>query len=801
MGRAIIVAMVTLVLTAPAPSILGDELTSQQVRESIEKGIGFLRLKQQADGGWGEWISPQGGNSAPGGLNGLCTLALLNAGVAPSDPTIQKALDRIRRSIQRDPSRNTYAVSLQTMALCRAEPQRDAVQIGQNVKWLESTQIDNGPTKGSWGYPSSFGDNSNSQFALLALYEADQLKNRRGEKLVPVADRTWRLAKAYWESCQNVDGSWPYQRSHMSTSTGSMTCAGIAAMVITDDRTNPPDAMVTGDQIECCGRGESENQHIVRGLQWLGANFTVNGNPGYPRQTFMYYYLYGLERVGRMTARRFIGGHDWYREGADVLVRNQDGLSGFWKGVGYAEEEPTIGTSLALLFLSKGRWPVLLGKLKYGSGDDWNQHRSDVNNLTRYVESRWKLDLTWQIVDLKKATVEDLRQSPVLYLCGSESPLPADEEQQRASATKLRDYVDRGGFLFAEAYCGGTGFDTGFRALMAQTFPEPEYRLHLLPPEHPIWFAEQDVKPDQIRPLLGIDYGCRTSIVYAPRDFKDPRRPSLSCLWELSRSGRGQKYSETVENQIAAGLAIGANVLAYATNRELRDKPLGELRPIAAGAADTVERGKFYIAKLRHPGGCNSAPRALTNLLESAAGELKLRVNAEQRLIDIGDEAIFNYPLVYMQGRSSFHLTEGEHKRLREYVQRGGMVFADSICASPAFTDSFRREMAAIFPGQPLKAIPGNDPLWTPRYGGFDLHVVTRRDPQARQPKEPLKAAERRLPPQLEAVSVGKRYGVIFSPFDLSCALEKQDSLECQGYVREDAARIGLNVILYALTE
>jgi hypothetical protein len=579
-----------------------------------------------------------------------------------------------------------------------------------------------------------------------------------------------------------------------------MTCAGLAAMVIIDDRTNPADAMVTGDQIECCGRGESENQHIERGLKWLGDNFSVHRNPGSP-QLWMLYYLYGLERVGRMTARRFIGGHDWYREGADLLVSMQDPLSGFWVGVGHAEDNPEIGTSLALLFLSKGRWPVLMGKLKYGTGDDWNQHRSDVHNLTRYIESRWKLDLTWQIVDFKKSSVDDLVQSPVLYLSGSESPLPADEDQQRAVAVKLRDYVDRGGFLFAEAYCGGTGFDAGFRALLRLMFPEPEYQLRLLPPEHPIWYAETDVKPEAMRPLLGVDYGCRTSIVYAPLDPKDRPRPSLSCLWELSRSGRGQRYSQTVENQIAAGLTIGANVLAYATNRQLRDKPLpGELHPFSNGS-DTTDRGKFYIAKLRHPGGCNSAPRALTNLLESAARELKLRVSAEQRLIDIGDETIFNYPLVYMQGRSGFHLTDGERKQLKTYIERGGMLFADSICASPAFTESFRREMATIFPAQPLRPIPGNDPIWTPHYGGFDLHLVSRRDPQARQPKEPLKAAERHMPPQLEAVAVGKRYGVIFSPYDLSCALEKQDSLECQGYVREDAARIGLNVILYALFE
>ena len=42
-----------------------------------------------------------------------------------------------------------------------------------------------------------------------------------------------------------------------------------------------------------------------------------------------YYYLYGLERVGRLSARRLIGEHDWYREGAEYLVRQQQ-ESGYW---------------------------------------------------------------------------------------------------------------------------------------------------------------------------------------------------------------------------------------------------------------------------------------------------------------------------------------------------------------------------------------------------------------------------------------------------------------------------------------
>ena len=38
-------------------------------------------------------------------------------------------------------------------------------------------------------------------------------------------------------------------------------------------------------------------------------------------------------------------------------------------------------------------------------------------------------------------------------------------------------------------------------------------------------------------------------------------------------------------------------------------------------------------------------------------------------------------------------------------------------------------------------------------------------------------------------------------PLFATIAPEKHDSLECQGYIREDAARIALNVVLYSLQQ
>ncbi len=768
----VVAAAVAVGLLGTIAASWGAEVTAEQVRNAIDRGVHYLKNEQRGDGSWGDSIDPSG-------ITSLCTLALLNAGIEPSDEPIQKALAYLRNI---EPTQTfpyaTYTVSLQTMVFARAEPERDLPLIRRNVEWLEGAQIHSGWYQGAWSYfgrkagsgGDETGDNSNSQFALLALYEAQRVG-------VLAGDQTWLLAKQYWAKCQNKDdGSWGYKRE-IPNGTGSMTCAGITSLAIACDRAEMSDVQVVDDRIECCAPRKADNDdafdRIDRGVEWLGHNFSVRHNPGSFANWL--YYLYGLERTGRLTARRFLplsskpgqpARADWYREGAEYLIQTQDAMSGFWTGKASWEAKPVIGTCFALLFLSKGRWPVLLGKLQFGPGDDWNRHHSNAANLTRYVESRWKRDLTWQTIDLGLASLDDLLQTPVLYLGGSRSPLPDDPARQKELAQKIRDYLDRGGFLFAEPNCGGADFDAGFRELMRLAFPEPEYKLQLLDSDHPIWHAEEKIAPEQVRPLWGIESGCRTSVVYAS---PDGAKPSLSCLWELARPGRGQKFSPVVQNQIDAALSLGINVLAYATNRELKTKDEFLQRATARGPSDRVERGRLYVATLRHPGGCNAAARSVVNLMDTAAAQLKIRVHVREQLLDIADDSLADYHLVFMHGRTSFHLTDTERQTLRKYVERGGMVMADSICASRAFTESFRREMAAIFPNQKLEPIPADDPLWSTKYGGADLRIVSRRDPAAAAAGGgPLDAAIHKVPPDLEGVKLGDHWGVVFSQYDLS---------------------------------
>ncbi|MCH7735650.1 MAG: DUF4159 domain-containing protein, partial [Chloroflexi bacterium] len=69
------------------------------------------------------------------------------------------------------------------------------------------------------------------------------------------------------------------------------------------------------------------------------------------------------------------------------------------------------------------------------------------------------------------------------------------------------------------------------------------------------------------------------------------------------------------------------------------------------------------------------------------------------------------YPICFLHGRRAFRLTEPERKALAEYIQRGGFLFADAICANRQFIESFYREMKTIFPKSAMKRIPIDDPL------------------------------------------------------------------------------------------
>ena len=52
--------------------------------------------------------------------------------------------------------------------------------------------------------------------------------------------------------------------------------------------------------------------------------------------------------------------------------------------------------------------------------------------------------------------------------------------------------------------------------------------------------------------------------------------------------------------------------------------------------------------------------------------------------------------------------------------------------------------------------------------------------------------------PHLEGVKIDGHWAVIYSKFDIGCALERPQGIECKGYVHESAVRVAANIVLYS---
>jgi hypothetical protein len=204
------------------------------------------------------------------------------------------------------------------------------------------------------------GDNSNTQFAALALW----VGRRHG---LPVERALTKLDRRFRGS-QMEDGGWTYSgmprggpamppaMMGMGT-TASMTCAGLLALAIVDGATLE---LIKDRKPEKAPPDISKDKHLMKGLEALGA---VLGDPQNlrlrPMDQFLppekrvggrtYYFLWSLERVAVALGLDTIGKKDWYSWGAEILLANQ-GRDGGWRG-DYGD--CGADTCFALLFLRR----------------------------------------------------------------------------------------------------------------------------------------------------------------------------------------------------------------------------------------------------------------------------------------------------------------------------------------------------------------------------------------------------------------------------------------------------------------
>ncbi len=217
------------------------------------------------------------------------------------------------------------------------------------------------------------GDNSNTQFATLALWVA----RRHG---LPVDVALGRVAVRFRKSV-NADGAWGYLMQVLpggNNSTAPMTCAGLLALAVSygvsgeqheertlkalpKDKLSEKDKDAEGKPRVPAGPDISKDVVITRALTSLATaigqpteKLKAAGKPAAVPQIGgqSFYFLWSLERVCMALDLDTVGGKDWYEWGAEILLANQKG-DGSWEGE-YANYR--ADTCFAILFLKRANF-------------------------------------------------------------------------------------------------------------------------------------------------------------------------------------------------------------------------------------------------------------------------------------------------------------------------------------------------------------------------------------------------------------------------------------------------------------
>lgn len=350
---ALVLGMLGLLGSLGAHPLSADEAPTQAalpapdvIDGAIDRGVAWLMEEQRPDGTWAS-------GSRALGHTLLAVYALQHAGVRETQTTrtakrYRRAwswLDRTGpgRSGRADGDPGTYALSLLILALLERDREVDHPRLRRLARLLTTTQCANG----QWDYKSrpdqSVGDNSNTQFAVLALARAHAAGH--GDHAAVL-----RRARDWWVRATTVKGGVGYGSggSTQSTASGSMTAAALACMAAIDAALEQPFA---------ASRDARDRAH-----GWLGLAFVPHRNPGpTPNGTrerqrkagrgWLHYHLWTVERAMVLHETSRLGAYDWYAAGAAHLVAKQR-RDGSWRG-----EHPLYATSFALLFLSRAADP------------------------------------------------------------------------------------------------------------------------------------------------------------------------------------------------------------------------------------------------------------------------------------------------------------------------------------------------------------------------------------------------------------------------------------------------------------
>lgn len=620
----------------------------------VDRAIKALVEKLYADQQNGNWEGPATGHTAGqvGGRTALATYALLAAGESHQDPRVRQAINYLLQ-VEMD---GVYAIGMRAQ-VWNYIPSNDAVRNAARrdaVLLHGAARINKIPGMSRYKINSPDYDHSASQIAVLGMWAAAQAA-------VEVPDAYWKMVDEAWRKNQEPDGGWGY-RLGAGDSRATMTAAGIATLFITQDY------LSRGKDLNCTGNVVDAN--INKGLDWMIKQFQA------PRFYTSMYGWYGIERIGVASGYKYFGTTNWFEVGAESIARRI--IRGQLPGA-------PVDVSFAILFLARGRAPVMMNKLAWEietHGDtpriaNWNNRPRDAANLARWVGKQMERELHWQIVNLK-VDVDDLHDAPILYISGNQNLQLSDEHEK-----KLKAFVEGGGLILAHADCNNVTFAAAFRKLAQKLFPLYEFRN--LPDDHVIYTRQQFPLSMWRRrlPVQSMSNGTREIMMLIPTG--DPARN-----WQMQAVGGREETWYFM-----------SNLFLYAVDkRDLRYK--GQTYVIGRDAKVTPT-ANFSLGRVQYDGNWDPEPggwRRIANLMHSR-DRLDLKVSAVT--LD-GKFALKPFNALHLTGTGGFKLNEQQRTVLGDYLKEGGTLIVDAAGGNRDFVLAVENELAGILP-EPFAAI------------------------------------------------------------------------------------------------
>jgi hypothetical protein len=186
--------------------------------------------------------------------------------------------------------------------------------------------------------------------------------------------------------------------------------------------------------------------------------------------------------------------------------------------------------------------------------------------------------------------------------------------------------------------------------------------------------------------------------------------------------------------------------------------------------------GRFTLPGAIYEGDYRYNSKALRIIMDELNSRTKVKVRLGGQYESIAPGSFQRAPVVVFTGHKAFELTDDQRKVLKDYVDSGGMIWADFSHA--AFDQSFRSEMEKIF-GRAPSPLPMGHQIYRSFYV---LHQVPPGDLGDTNP--------------FEGISVGDRLGVVITPNRYFSAVGR--SLNTSEEVQEGAIQAVVNIYMYA---